>query len=200
MKALSLLTLFLLALPSVANATLVVQYDLDRLVAESHGIVHARVVSQRAEWREGTIVTYVDVEVVACLKGPYEVSEIVTVEQVGGRIGDMATRVAGAPVFLTGEEVVLFLEPGLDVLRPLVVGMAQGKFSVLRDASGQAVVTRDLQGLSLVDPSQLEAPAETREPVVLDEILTTAPADLAGVIELDAFMTAIRARVEVQTQ
>ena len=130
--------LFFLLYGAPLSASIVVHYELEQMVSEAHGIVHGQIESQRAAWRGQQIITTVTVRVFECLKGPYQPGELIVIEQLGGRVDNLATIVAGAPVFITGEEVVLFLEPGLDPDRSLVLGMAQGKFTVQRGADGDA--------------------------------------------------------------
>jgi hypothetical protein len=178
----------------------VVQYDFDQLVAEADAIVHARVVEQHSEWQDQRIVTQVVLEVIECSKGSYAAGDRVTIEQAGGVVGDLAMVVPGEPTFTTGEEVVLFLEVEPAVADPLVLGMGQGKFSVVADpASGQAMVTRSLDGMTLVSPdgqllpSPLETPtSELPAGIEISELIRSEILQGPLVVPLDDFMGEIR--------
>lgn len=179
-------------------ASIVVQYSFSDLCEHADGIVHARVVEQQSEWRDGRIVTEVTLEVLQSLKGEHTTGERVVILSEGGVVGDLATRVHGAPVFFDGEEVVVFLEENDVVGLPLVAGMNQGKFSVTVDIdSGGRVVSGSTEGLFLVEPELLEdvtPPSET-EPPELE--LGPLPRD-AMRVPLDSFLGDIRSAVEAQ--
>lgn len=90
-------------------------------VTESERVVHARIRS--VESFEGTvngapgIYTRVDAEVMEAYRGPATAS--VGFMLVGGVVGDRAVIASHQPWFVTGEEVVIFLFRGGDVLFPL---------------------------------------------------------------------------------
>lgn len=200
--ALAAIGLLWVSLPNRATASLVVHYDFEQLVSQADGIVHAVVANQHAEWAGQTIVTTIELDVIECLKGPYGAGETVALQQAGGVVDDLAMRIAGAPEFRVGDEVVVFLEGGPQSGRPLVLGMSQGLFTVVPDAdSGQPLVTRSLDGLSLVDPAALRldpslAGPDGAEltPVRIDDLLIRPDrlaADLTG-IPLEDFLDGIR--------
>lgn len=134
-----------------ASATLVIHYDFDELVGESDVIIHGRVVDQRSEWVDTHIGTFVELEVIECLQGDCEPGETTEVFRLGGLIDDLAMVVSGEAEFIIGEEIVVFLELQPGAPGPLVLGMAQGIFTIVADpVTEQRLITRDLAGLQLV--------------------------------------------------
>jgi hypothetical protein len=126
---------------SVASATVIVPADFAEIVGGSAIIAHARIVDVRAEWADGRrwIDSVVTAEVVSFLKGGSE-QETITFKVPGGRLGRYRSVVVGAPVFVRGEEAVLFLKSHGDEL-PDVYGLNQGVFRVRLDSvTGQRIV------------------------------------------------------------
>ncbi len=114
--------------------------DLKEITAKADVIVLGSVESAESGWSDDgrIIVTRVTVLVESTFKGGPRAR--VLVETPGGKVGDLAMVAAGAPVFHTGERVVLFLEPsggasaGSDPLpRHGVVGWNQGRMTVRHD-------------------------------------------------------------------
>lgn len=183
-KIIQLAPLVALLVAGGAHASVAVQYSFTELVGVADEIVHARVVQQESVWDEQTIVTRVELEIIDCLAGPHAPGDHITVIRHGGRIGDLAMVVPGAATFADAEEVVLFLESSPTRRQPFVVGLAQGKFSVVRELdSGVPMVTRDLTGLTLVGSTGelVESPAAAAppEPVVIDRVYWSARPDWA---------------------
>ena len=179
-------------------ASIVVQYSFSELCEHADAIVHARVVEQQSQWRDGRIATEVTLEVLESLKGDHAAGDHVVVLNEGGIVGDLATHVSGAPIFLNNEEVVVFLEYNDVVGLPLVAGMSQGKFSVTVDIDSDArFVTGSTEGLRLIERDQSGDPitAEVRSPPLLE--LGPLPRDPLTV-PLDAFLDDIRSAVEPQ--
>jgi hypothetical protein len=58
--------------------------------------------------------------------------------------------VPGTPQFARGEEVLLFCAGGGARL-PTVLGLSLGKFTVIRDRSGETIVERDISSLMLAN-------------------------------------------------
>ena len=177
------------------SASIVVRHSFTELCERADSIVHARVLEQQSQWRDGRIVTEVTLEVLESLKGEYHAAERVVVLNHGGVVGTLVTRISGAPVFFDGEEVVLFLEHNVEVGLPLVTGMSQGKFTVTVDGEAR-FVTQSTEGLILVAPDQIEATVEPREPVTIPEV--SSPPEVTFPIPLDTFLNDVRSAVEHQ--
>ena len=93
----------------------------------------------------------------------------------GGQVGRYRRLMVGAPVFVEGEEVVLFLKGRRRV--PFPFGLSQGVYRVVRAASGQSLVT---------PPTVAEAPGRvvrgdpSRRPMELAGIRTERPRNCGG--------------------
>src|SRR6516164_1438367 len=98
--------LLLLALPALA--TTLVAMDVGALARASRCVVRVRVGSVSALRSEaGRITTVVELERLETWSGP----DLPALRMLipGGVVGDLGQRVEGAPAFVPGEEVVLFL-------------------------------------------------------------------------------------------
>ncbi|MPZ17464.1 MAG: hypothetical protein GEV06_06085 [Luteitalea sp.] len=149
-----LLVCTLTVVPSSTRATVVVPADLNELVRDSLAIVRGRVVSVRA--RQGTgrqIERLVNVEVITYYKG--DLGKNVVFRVPGGTLGRYRTLVIGAPKYVDGEEVVLFLNARARST-PHVLGLFQGTYRVLDD---------EVAGRRVVVPAGLEATSRTHRVV-----------------------------------
>ncbi len=127
-----------LAFTGSARATLVLALDLPAMVKRAEQISVVDVVSVKAGWNEDhdRIVTTVDLAVVDSWKGPAAPASHVQVVQPGGTADGLTMRVQGLPRFSPGERALVFLRfPPETPGRASVVGMAQGKRAVRREAS-----------------------------------------------------------------
>jgi hypothetical protein len=118
-----------------AHATLVEALDLETLVAEAEQVVLARVIAQHSHYdQRGRIVTDVSLQVEESIKGNQAPGAAITLQRLGGVVGDIGERVAGEPSFEVGETVVVFgarMRQG-GALRP--IGMSQGALRVFEEA------------------------------------------------------------------
>lgn len=142
---------------STALATMFIPADLGELVSEARAIVHGRVVALEARWTDGRrgIETLVTVAADDYLKG--RLGAEVTVRVPGGQVGHYRSFTIGAPSFVEGEEVVLFLDADGPAI-PHLVGLSQGVFRVKEDTA---------TGLRVVVPPVFRAPGADGEPVRL---------------------------------
>jgi hypothetical protein len=165
--------LALLALP--ARASVAVRLDLPALVAQADTVVRGRVVAERARWDASHSRIYTDVRLTVdrVYKGAAAPGDVIVVTRLGGSVGGLGMRVAGEARFALGEETIVFLRrvAAGGRIHHTVVGMAQGKLSVLRTASGPQVLSSPgAQGLRLVAPGapgrvQPVAPRATVRPL-----------------------------------
>jgi len=83
---------------------------LKKLVNTSKYVVEASVLEQESRWDADhkVIHTFVKIKVNQVLKGE-NVPEYITLRQLGGRVGEEAMAVHGAPDFYDGQETVLFI-------------------------------------------------------------------------------------------
>ncbi len=141
-------------LATSAQATTVLALDLPRLTHASDAVVHAKVERVEARWStdHSRIVTDVELVVVEPLKGTPGAR--VVLRQPGGNLGRVGQRVEGAPVFVPGEEVVVFLEAqGPDFT---VTGLSQGKFRVERATADAPLALQSMGEALYLDPITAE--------------------------------------------
>jgi len=131
----------LLAILVNVQATTVIAPRFETLVDRAELIFTGQVIGQRSEWKNNngqrSIITLVTFAVQQIHKGHAE--STVTLQLLGGTIGDVTLEVADIPKFKTGERVVLFIE-GNGLAASPVIGFFHGKFSVRPDASGRDTV------------------------------------------------------------
>lgn len=170
-----------LAMPSGADASVVLALDLDALVAQSDEIVVAEVLSQNASWTGRRIETEVRLRVDETLHGRSTRGGTIAVRRLGGNVGDIGMRVEGEPSFVVGQRMLLFLRRAYGVLR--VVGMSQG---AMRIVPGEpAMVEPGGAGLSLMRRSATGAltdadPASLPQARPLDEMLDDVRSAIAA--------------------
>src|SRR5215207_7725101 len=105
-----LFALSAIAGPDIAQATKILPTDFASMVAASPLIVHGTVVDVRAQATAGrrSIESLVTAAVSDRLKGP-DVGRVVF-RVPNGQLGRYRRITVGAPEFITGDEVVLFLD------------------------------------------------------------------------------------------
>jgi hypothetical protein len=133
--------LFCLGSGPPARASLVLALDLPTMVTRADHVAVVDVVSVKADWdaKHEQILSTIDLVVVESWKGGAAPASHVTIVQPGGTVGDLTQTVHGMTRFVPGERAVVFLAGRVE--RAHVVGMAQGKRLVRRDAgSGRFVV------------------------------------------------------------
>jgi hypothetical protein len=155
------LSVLVLALaPLLGHATTVVPPSFAELVNEADAIYRGRVTAvepRRVERPDGSnvIKTFVTVAVDKVLKGPDE--KEVTLQFLGGTIGDERLAVSGMPSFNVGDREFVFVQKNGIQFCPLVALM-HGRYRVLHDdAAGRDYVARDNRA-PLTDVSEVELP------------------------------------------
>jgi hypothetical protein len=168
----------LLSAQAPATATSVVRLDVDQLSDKAEVIIHGRCVRKQARKdRQGDIVTDLTLEVFDGLKGDLGRTFEFTV--YGGVLPERGSAIAGAPTFKTGEELLVFLGPVNARGLRMVIGLAQGKYTIRRER-GKTLAFRNLQGLRLVDSETGEEhDPEPEQGVPFDELLARIKARLA---------------------
>ncbi|HVX95971.1 MAG TPA: hypothetical protein VHK47_13760 [Polyangia bacterium] len=118
-----------------ARASLVVALDLPSMVERADHVAVVDVNSVSSAWddKHERIFTTIDLSVVETWKGPMATASHLKVVQPGGVVGDIQMTVFGMSQFTPGERALVFLR-GTPTAAS-VVGMAQGKRLVRRDAS-----------------------------------------------------------------
>jgi len=179
-----------IALAPTAHATVMVEIPLEDLVRDADGIVLGTVerVGVRLQMDPGgqgmdphTITT---IRVSEWLKGSG--SELVTIDELGGVMGDMGLRIDGTPEYRAGERVVVFLHRVDGRLRALQ--MAQGAFEVIPGVPGTpSIVQRDLAAIGLArwTEGQMSVEHGGRSAMRLDDFLAFVRATIVN-LELTA--------------
>ena len=130
-------TLFLLV-AQASIATTIVEKDLDALAAEADQVFVGTVSAVQSQWSDPqqhnieTFVTFSDIEP---LFGT-GTSDIV-LRFSGGRVGDVAEYVAGAPTFAVGDRLIIFARNERSVSP--IVGFNQGCLPVTGDGDSATV-------------------------------------------------------------
>lgn len=155
------ITFLLLALVApLLRATSVVPPDFPQLVAEADSIYRGRVSAVEARRVErpagGSVIkTFVTVAVSRTLKGA-EQKEI-TLEFLGGKIGDEVLEVSGVPKFTVGQQGYVFVQQNGRQFCPLV-RLGHGLYRVARDDAAQRDYVQRDNGLPLNDVADVALP------------------------------------------
>jgi hypothetical protein len=134
MKRIRPLVLLLVTLAVPLGATVLIPTDLAELSRDADLIARGRVIATEARWSGDwrTIETLVTLESEAYLKGA--AGPVVQFRVPGGQIGRYRRIFVGAPVFLVGQRVLVFLGDRA-VGPPYPLGLSQGVFRI---AAGSA--------------------------------------------------------------
>jgi hypothetical protein len=148
-----------------SSATTVVAPRFEALVDHSDLIFTGQMLSQRSEWQEldgqRSIVTLVTFGVQRVHKG--RAASTVTLQFLGGKVGDVSLEVAEMPTFKPGERVLLFVAENGASACP-VVAFFHGKFTVHTDGKGGDEVRRH-NGEPLVEVEEIGRTKAKGQPV-----------------------------------
>lgn len=133
--------------PASAQATTIVGGSTGELAASASLIIAGTVVSSEASYADSMIVTQTTIRVEQVYQGGVTSDEIIVVSP-GGRVGDIATRVAGADTYSVGEHVLVFLQQGHDGSYGSVA-LAFSKFT-LSPTEGGWIATRQADGAAVL--------------------------------------------------
>ena len=139
MKRLSIFVLglfLLLTSVHVSRAVTTIARNFDELVARADTVFKGEVTTKNSQWvGEGTtrhIVTFVAFKVEETYKGTPATEQ--TLRFLGGTVGEDTLAVPDLPQFEVGQKAVLFVVGNGKQFCPLV-GIAQGRFHVVKDAA-----------------------------------------------------------------
>lgn len=167
------------------HATSVRAPGFGALVDRAELIFTGQVLSQHSEWRvvdgRRSIVTLVSFGVERWHKGASPA--VVTLQFLGGTVGEITLSVSEMPKFKTGERTVLFVE-GNGVAACPVIGFFHGRFSLKRDDAGREIVLKH-DGEPLTETAEASRAAQTQ----------AAPTAPKPALSHDDFSAVIRARV-----
>ena len=145
-----------------ADAITTVARDFDQLVTRADTVFKGVVVARNSQWTgDGAtrhIVTFVTFQVEETYKG--QAASEQTLRFLGGTVGDDTLTVPDMPKFEVGQKAVLFVVGNGRQFCPLV-GVAQGRFHVVRDeATGRERVLTN-EGFPVVSTSEIGKVDET---------------------------------------
>lgn len=182
------------ALAPGVRATSVIPPNFPELVAEADAIYRGRVTdiqARRVEAANGqsVIKTFVTIAVDKVMKGPEQPA--VTLEFLGGTIGDETLEVSGVPRYTVGERGIVFVQRNGQQFCP-VVRLGHGTYRVKRDErSGRDFVERHNRA-PLHDVSEVEMPLAAGPHIA-------AQSDPASALTPAAFEAAIAREVQTPT-
>jgi hypothetical protein len=172
---------------NVASATTVEKMSLRDLAKKSDAIVLAHVEDASARYDSNKeIYTYITLRVLEPVRGP-KADAVITIRQLGGVVGDIASIVPGTPRFKQGEEVVLFLTKNDAAGYPWVMGLQQGKYTVTSDEKGRKSVRNEIDERSLLSPNGKAIGGESAKAQPLQAFLDglRTQLDEAGKVQVD---------------
>lgn len=156
-KSFVLTLLGLVLAASVASATTVAYVPMKKAVQMSDLVLIGYVVGLEAGYdREGQVVTRIDLLVESPLKGGAERGQVFSFQAWGGHLDGLNVETVGEAHYRLGQKVLVQLE-NLDG-EYHTLGLAFGKWDVVRDSAGAPWITRSLEDLNLVGVT--EAPVE----------------------------------------
>lgn len=129
-----------------AKATTIIPPTFEEMTDRADLVFVGKAIASRAEWRtvgsDRVIFTLVEFETEEVLKG--NTNKSVTLQFLGGTMGEATLEVSGVPRFNAGDRVILFVEKNGIQFCPLV-GVFHGKFGVRKDekAGRDIVVMHD---------------------------------------------------------
>lgn len=145
-----LLGLAVTFLVAMATATTLSRFKFEDLAAQATAIARVHCLHVQSHWNKGEIWTRTQFLVVETHKG--SLPRVLEIDQPGGVVGHLHSRVEQVPAFVPGEEDFLFLwQPASGDFR--ILGWSQGAFRVHKDLETQLeTVTQDSASLPLFDP------------------------------------------------
>lgn len=148
-----------LAAAAVAHATSVVPPTFPQLVSEAQVIARGTVTSVSSRWIDGpkgrVIETFVGFTVEKALKG--NPGPTMTLQFLGGTVGQDSLRVAGMPQFKVGQHEILFVTGNGTQFCPLV-RFGHGRYRIRTDAATHRRYMTRNDGAPLNSVNDVQAP------------------------------------------
>ena len=133
------------------SAGTAVRLEVADLAYNSSLIVEGRVLTAHAVEIDGVVATEYLLEVARTHEGPDRTYRTITLPG-GVREDGSGMLLAGMPVVRLGAESLFFLTSESSNGMRMPVGLAQGKFDVVRLADGSKMLVRDASGVTLLEP------------------------------------------------
>jgi hypothetical protein len=140
----------LCALSGLAAATTLQQLSTDAMIKQSTAIVRVQVTGSAPVLRWRDIYTQYQFTVLETLKPAASGPASTSVSIPGGTLQGIRQMVAGAPALATGQQYVIFLWTSRSGLTQ-IIGLSQGLFNVMQDASGAQVLVRPAAAAAVVN-------------------------------------------------
>ena len=185
--------LALLLFSAAATATTVQKFSLQDLTHKSAAIVMARVDDAYISWDPAhkEIYSFYTLTILDHVKGMKGETSL-TLRQLGGVVNGIESIVPGMPSFKKGEEVVVFLTQKDAAGYPWVMGLQQGKYTVVTDEHGKKSVRNELGAdLTRVGPGGAQKGPTVSGELPLGAFLDGIRTDLdeAGKMQVDPTTT-----------
>ncbi|MDO8539119.1 MAG: hypothetical protein Q7S40_01655 [Opitutaceae bacterium] len=147
-----------LLVAGAVRATTVAPPTFPQLVQRAEIIVRGIVTDVRCEEFDSPqgrgIQTFVTLRVERALKG--SPGATVTLNLLGGKVGQRHLNILGVPEFKVGDRQIVFVSNNGRVVCPLV-GLGHGRFHVRRAATGREFIARD-NGVPLASEDEVSVP------------------------------------------
>jgi len=165
------------ALPTPVRASLATVLGLDQLTTLADRVIVGEVLSVKSRWDSGhtRIFTNIEVQVAETWKGAAAAGGKILIQQPGGQVGDIESRVYGLAEFHTGQRAVLFLKGAESA--SAVLGLGQGmrplRFDeaartwMVESADRRAAVRPDPNGHFVTSPADPVLPLATLRAQIL---------------------------------
>ena len=116
-------------------ATSMMPLSDEQLVKASARVIEGNVVGTRSQWNaaHNQIHTTITIDVSRAYKGSMPANHRLVFDQVGGQVGDIVMDLTDQPSFTKGEHVIVFLRNPAEAVMTPVVGLSQGKLTVIPD-------------------------------------------------------------------
>lgn len=191
----SCLCAVLLGTSAGAHATSVTPPSFSELVGEAQVIARGVVTGVESRWvdrPQGRIIkTFVTFSIEKTLKGAPD--RVVTLEFLGGTVGEDSLRVAGMPTFTVGEPEILFVAANGLQFCPLV-RFGHGRYRLRTDAAEhRQYVARD-------DETPVESTEDVSLPATEHEPAASAPRHADRALSPELFEARITAELTRQQQ
>jgi hypothetical protein len=157
---------------TLAFATTVIPMSVEELTKSAEHVVQARAIEQWSAWApdHGLILTYTRFQLLSTMKGGLPATFVV--KQMGGRVGEQRTHVAGIRYFNSNDEAVLFLHPAAEKDSTYVIaGLMMGNFHVDR-SSGTALVSNGVPDVHAFSTVTHSVSSYQGSKMTLDELQT----------------------------
>jgi hypothetical protein len=137
---------------SSGQASLATALGLDQLTTLADRVIVGEVLSVKSAWEPGhkRIFTNIEIQVAESWKGSSAVGGRILVQQPGGQVDDIESRVYGLAEFHTGQRAVLFLKGAERA--SAVLGLGQGMRPLRFDAAARTWMVESADRSAAVKP------------------------------------------------